>query len=88
MQGGATMEVLRIPSSTQDSLAQGNAVRHGPLADETAPAPCYQPTRIPQADLNPNERVIRLLVLFTIYVAIPTIGIIGIITVGHALHSP
>ncbi len=48
----------------------------------------YQPKRIPWSELNPNERLVQLLVIFTLFVAIPAIGFIGVLTVGRALHSP
>lgn len=48
----------------------------------------YQPKRIPWSELNPNERLVQLLVIFTLFVAIPAIGLIGILTVGRALHNP
>ena len=82
------MEVQRVPGSTEDDLAGGTAMGHGPTAGDAASVPGYQPKRIPWSQLNPNERIIQSLVVLTVYFAIPAIGIIGFITVGRALHSP
>ena len=84
------MESQRVPGSTKDDLAGGTAIGHGPMTGDTTtgPEPRYQPKRVPWSELNPNERVLQLLVFFTVYIAIPVIGLIGIITVGRALHSP
>ncbi len=50
-------------------------------------APKYQPKRYSFTELNPNERVMQFLVWATVYLAIPAIGIIGMLVVGHALHA-
>lgn len=69
-------------------MDSNRAITTTDTTETVEPMPKYQPKRIPWSELNPNERLVQLLVIFTVYIAIPAIGIIGILTVGRALHNP